>query len=152
MIPELKPKAVGTRTVTGIKSPTMVGIGRGGKILSRDCDIIIADDLEDHSSTMQPASRENTRTWWTTTLSSRKEEHTAMVVIGSRQHYDDLYSHLLDNESWHTIVEEAHDTGCILPDWDNEQHVDCMLWPGKRTYLVDKSKRAPQLGQACVHR
>ena len=73
---------VGTRTVTGIKSPTMVGIGRGGKILSRDCDIIIADDLEDHGSTMQPASRENTRNWWTTTLSSRKEEHTAMIVIG----------------------------------------------------------------------
>ena len=47
---------VGTRTVTGIKSPTMVGIGRGGKILSRDCDIIIADDIEDHTSTMQPAS------------------------------------------------------------------------------------------------
>ena len=46
---------VGTRTVTGIKSPTMVGIGRGGKILSRDCDIIIADDIEDHTSTMQPA-------------------------------------------------------------------------------------------------
>jgi hypothetical protein len=84
---------VGTRTVTGIKSPTMVGLGRGGKILSRDCDIIIADDIEDHTSTMQPASRENTRNWWTTTLSSRKEEHTAMVVIGSRQHYDDLYSH-----------------------------------------------------------
>ena len=61
---------VGTRTVTGIKSPTMVGIGRGGKILSRDCDIIIADDIEDHSSTMQPASRDNTRNWWTTTLSS----------------------------------------------------------------------------------
>jgi hypothetical protein len=84
----------------------MVGIGRGGKILSRDCDIIIGDDLEDHSSTMQPASRENTRNWWTTTLSSRKEEHTAIIVIGSRQHYDDLYSHLLDNESWQTLVKE----------------------------------------------
>ena len=125
---------VGTRTVTGIKSPTMVGIGRGGKILSRDCDIIIADDIEDHSSTMQPASRENTRNWWTTTLSSRKEEHTALVVIGSRQHYDDLYSHLLENESWITTVEEAHDTGCTLPDWDEEDHIDCMLWAKKRTY------------------
>ena len=73
---------VGTRTVTGIKSPTMVGIGRGGKILSRDCDIIIADDIEDHGSTMQPASRENTTNWCTTTLSSRKEEHTGILVIG----------------------------------------------------------------------
>ena len=73
---------VGTRTVPGIKSPTMVAVGKGGKILSRDCDLIIADDIEDHQTTMQPGARENTRQWWTTTLSSRKEEHTAVVVIG----------------------------------------------------------------------
>ena len=144
---------VGTRTVTGIKSPTMVGIGRGGKILSRDCDIIIADDIEDHSSTMQPASRENTRNWWTTTLSSRKEEHTAMVVIGSRQHYDDLYSHLLENESWKTIVEEAHDTACTLPDWDETKHQDCMLWTGKRTYkwLMDRKRAAETTGGRAIY-
>jgi hypothetical protein len=144
---------VGTRTVTGIKSPTMVGIGRGGKILSRDCDIIIADDIEDHTSTMQPASRENTRSWWTTTLSSRKEEHTAMVVIGSRQHYDDLYSHLLENQSWKTIVEEAHDTACTLPDWNEEEHLDCMLWRGKRTYkwLMDRKRAAETTGGRAIY-
>ena len=144
---------VGTRTVTGIKSPTMVGIGRGGKILSRDCDIIIADDIEDHSSTMQPASRENTRNWWTTTLSSRKEEHTAMVVMGSRQHYDDLYSHLLENESWKTTVEEAHDTACTLPDWDESEHSDCMLWKSKRTYkwLMDRKRAAETTGGRAIY-
>ena len=144
---------VGTRTVTGIKSPTMVGIGRGGKILSRDCDIIIADDIEDHTSTMQPASRENTRNWWTTTLSSRKEEHTAIVVIGSRQHHDDLYSHLLDNDSWSTIVEEAHDTGCTLPDWSDDEHLDCMLWTGKRTYkwLMDRKRAAETTGGRAIY-
>ena len=143
---------VGTRTVTGIKSPTMVGIGRGGKILSRDCDIIIADDIEDHSSTMQPASRENTRNWWTTTLSSRKEEHTAMVVIGSRQHHDDLYSHLLDNESWITTVEEAHDTACNKPDWEESDHVECMLWGSKRTYkwLMDRKRAAETTGGRAI--
>ena len=143
---------VGTRTVTGIKSPTMVGIGRGGKILSRDCDIIIADDLEDHSSTMQPASRENTRSWWTTTLSSRKEEHTAIVVIGSRQHYDDLYHHLLDNESWSTLVEEAHNTNCNKPDWSDDEHLECMLWPGKRTYkwLMDRKRAAETTGGRAI--
>ena len=144
---------VGTRTVTGIKSPTMVGIGRGGKILSRDCDIIIADDIEDHSSTMQPASRDNTRNWWTTTLSSRKEEHTSIVVIGSRQHYDDLYSHLLENESWITTVEEAHDTGCTLPDWDEDDHIDCMLWAKKRTYkwLMDRKRAAETTGGRAIY-
>jgi hypothetical protein len=131
----------------------MVGIGRGGKILSRDCDLIIADDIEDHTSTMQPASRENTRSWWTTTLSSRKEEHTAMVVIGSRQHYDDLYSHLLDNESWKTIVEEAHDTACTLPDWNEDEHLDCMLWTGKRTYkwLMDRKRAAETTGGRAIY-
>ena len=144
---------VGTRTVTGSKSPTMIGIGRGGKILSRDCDVIIADDIEDHSSTMQPASRDNTRNWWTTTLSSRKEEHTAMIVIGSRQHYDDLYSHLLDNESWKTIVEEAHNTGCTLPDWDEQDHIDCMLWSSKRTYkwLMDRKRAAETTGGRAIY-
>ena len=144
---------VGTRTVTGIKSPTMIGIGRGGKILSRDCDIIIADDIEDHSSTMQPASRENTRNWWTTTLSSRKEEHTAMVVIGSRQHYDDLYSHLVDNESWSTTVEQAHDIACTKSDWENEAHQDCMLWASKRTYkwLMDRKKAAETTGGRAIY-
>ena len=144
---------VGTRTVTGIKSPTMVGIGRGGKILSRDCDIIIADDIEDHSSTMQPASRENTRNWWTTTLSSRKEEHTAMVVIGSRQHYDDIYSHLLENESWTTTVEEAHDSGCVKTDWNEKDHNKCMLWGSKRTYkwLMDRKRAAETTGGRAIY-
>ena len=142
---------VGTRTVTGIKSPTMVGLGRGGKILSRDCDIIIADDIEDHSSTMQPSSRENTRNWWTTTLSSRKEEHTAMVVIGSRQHYDDLYSHLSDNDSWTTTIEEAHDTACTLPE--DVEHMDCMLWGSKRTYkwLMDRKRAAETTGGRAIY-
>ena len=125
---------VGTRTVTGIKSPTMVSVGKGGKILSRDCDLIIADDIEDHGTTIQPSAREQTRQWWTTTLSSRKEEHTAVVVIGSRQHPEDLYNFLLENPEMTTIVEEAHSTECVLPENDIELHTDCMLWAGKRSY------------------
>ncbi len=123
-----------TRTVTGIKSPTMVAVGKGGKILSRDCDLIIADDIEDHSTTIQPSAREQTRQWWTTTLSSRKEEHTAIVVIGSRQHPEDLYNFLLENPEMTTIVEEAHSTECVLPENEIELHTDCMLWAGKRSY------------------
>ena len=139
---------VSTRTVSGIKSPTMVGLGRGGKILSRDCDIIIADDIEDFSSTMQPASRRNTKNWWTTTLGSRKEEHTAMVVIGSRQHPDDLYSALLENEAWETIVEEAHDSMCVIPEFDEDDHKDCMLWEDKRTFkwLMNRKRDAQTTG------
>ena len=133
---------VATRTVTGIKSPTMVAVGKGGKILSRDCDLIIADDIEDHSTTIQPSNREHTRSWWTTTLSSRKEEHTAIVVIGSRQHPDDLYHHLLGNDQYENIVETAHDLECTEAEEDIELHDDCMLWGSKRTYKWLKSRMA----------
>ena len=125
---------VGTRTVAGIKSPTMVAVGKGGKILSRDCDLIIADDIEDHQTTQQPGARESTRQWWTTTLSSRKEEHTAVVVIGSRQHPDDLYNHLLESENFTSIVETAHKIECEIPEHIVEDHVNCMLWPTKRSF------------------
>jgi len=125
---------VGTRTVAGIKSPTMVAVGKGGKILSRDCDIIIADDIEDHQTTMQPGARESTRQWWTTTLSSRKEEHTAVIVIGSRQHPDDLYNHLLESDNFTSIVETAHKLDCEIPEHIEAEHIDCMLWSNKRSF------------------
>ena len=139
---------VGTRTVAGIKSPTMVAVGKGGKILSRDCDIIIADDIEDHQTTQQPGARESTRQWWTTTLSSRKEEHTAVVVIGSRQHPDDLYNHLLESDNFTSIVETAHTLECEIPEHFEEEHKDCMLWPNKRTYkwLMSRLRSAETTG------
>jgi hypothetical protein len=139
---------VGTRTVAGIKSPTMVAVGKGGKILSRDCDIIIADDIEDHQTTMQPGARASTRQWWTTTLSSRKEEHTAVIVIGSRQHPDDLYNHLLESDNFTSIVETAHDLTCEIPEIAEDEHTDCMLWPSKRTYkwLMSRLRSAESTG------
>ena len=143
---------IATRTVTGIKSPTMVAVGKGGKILSRDCDLIIADDIEDHGTTIQPSAREQTRQWWTTTLSSRKEEHTAVVVIGSRQHPEDLYNFLLENPEFDTIVEEAHSSECILPENDIENIQDCMLWASKRTYkwLMSQKNNADTTGGRAI--
>ena len=143
---------VANRTVTGIKSPTMVAVGKGGKILSRDCDLIIADDIEDHGTTIQPSAREQTRQWWTTTLSSRKEEHTAVVVIGSRQHPEDLYNFLLENPEFEHIVEEAHSAECILPETDIEEHQDCMLWASKRTYkwLISQKNNADTTGGRAI--
>ena len=143
---------VGTRTITGIKSPTMVAVGKGGKILSRDCDLIIADDIEDHGTTIQPSAREQTRQWWTTTLSSRKEEHTAVVVIGSRQHPEDLYNFLLENPQFETKVEEAHSLECVLPETEFEVHQDCMLWASKRTYkwLMGQKDNADTTGGRAI--
>ena len=131
----------------------MVAVGKGGKILSRDCDLIIADDIEDHGTTIQPSAREQTRQWWTTTLSSRKEEHTGVVVIGSRQHPEDLYNFLLENPEFEHIVEEAHKTDCVLPETETDKHKDCMLWKNKRTYkwLMSQKNNADTTGGRAIY-
>ncbi len=143
--------SVATRNVTGIKSPTMVAVGKGGKILSRDCDLIIADDIEDFGSTAQPSGRAATKRWWTTTLSSRVEAHTSVVVIGSRQHSDDLYNSLLENNAWENIVEQAHSDDCEIPEADFDEHQDCMLWKGKRDYKWLNTQKEASATTGGVH-
>lgn len=138
---------VGTRTVTGIKSPTMVAVGRGGKMPSRDADIIIVDDPEDHDSAISPGQREETRAWAAKSVMSRVESQTCLFVIGSRVHPDDLVGHIAQEPSFEVIIEQAHDPGCTLPEDQHEQHWSCMLWPEVRDHkwLMEK-KNSPIQG------
>ena len=139
---------VATTTVVGQKANTVVAVGKGGKILSRDADFIIADDIEDHETTLQPKVRSDTRNWFMTTLDSRAEEHTAWVIIGSRQHPDDLYGYLLEDPAWATIVDSAHNELCAIPTDRPDQHTECMLFPELRSYkwLMSKRTSAQALG------
>lgn len=146
---------VNNTTVIGQKAPTMTAIGRQGKVLSRDMDLMIVDDLEDHDSTALPSARAKTRSWWSTQISSRKEEHTGMIVIGSRQHADDLYGWILGGDAtqvggWHTIVNSAHDPHCDIDDRAYAEHVDCMLFPEIRSYrwLIEKRNENRYMGTA----
>jgi len=132
---------VATRTITGLKSPTYQPVGRSGRILSRDVDLMIVDDIEDDESTATPAPRERTRKWFTVTAGSRKMEHTGVVVIGSRQDPDDLYGHLLKNSEWDSIVEEAHASACQIAPEDEKAHVECMLMPEINGYAWLQSQR-----------
>lgn len=110
---------VAPRTNPALKSPTMVAVGRGGGIDSRDADFIVVDDLEDHNSTWTETNRGKTRQWWEITVMSRKEAHTAQIVIGSRHHPDDLYHHIQEDPGWECMVETAHDEAACtveIPD------------------------------------
>jgi hypothetical protein len=124
---------VDTRTLV-VKSPTMIASSRGSKILSRDIDLLIADDIEDHGSTIQPAMREQTRHWFATDVGSRKEGHTAHIFIGSRQHPDDLAGHLIESDAWQTIIETAHSETCEISELEVAAHVECMLWPTRHNF------------------
>jgi hypothetical protein len=121
---------VATRSITGIKSATLTAIGKGGKILSRDADLIVVDDIVDHASSLTEGSRDQDWRWFRTQLMSRREPHTAVVIIGSRQHFADIYSHLLADERVARIVDTAHDEASCK----GEPHGDCLLFPAMRGY------------------
>jgi hypothetical protein len=144
---------VANRTAIALKASTMVAIGRNGKILSRDADFIVCDDIEDDSSVNLPSARSQTRNWVTTTLESRKEDHTGFVIIGSRQHPDDLYSYLLDDPLWSSRVDAAHDPACTEDPGVPEAHGDCMLFGSHRSYewLLGKKRSAQALGLEGVY-
>ena len=59
-----------------------------------------------------------------------------------------MYSSLFESEAWETIVEEAHDSSCTIPELEEEEHVDCMLWSGFRTYkwLMSRKRDAMTTG------
>lgn len=136
---------VSTRTIVS-PSPTMVAVGRSGTILSRTCDLIVSDDLEDKRSTEEVGTRGRTRKWFFTDLDSRHEETTGWVTIGSRQHPDDLYSYLLNDPDWETIVNSAHSPQCDKPLDEQAIHTDCMLFPELRTFRWLMKKRNAAAG------
>jgi hypothetical protein len=145
----LKQFTVANRTLASdIKAPTMAARGRRGSILSMDVDLICMDDIEDVLSTEGEAERGKTRNWVFNTVESRKEEHTAWVTIGSRQHPDDVYDYLLDDPEWEATVNAAHDPLCPLPEYDENVHTDCMLFPELRSYswLMSKKRSAESQG------
>lgn len=129
------------------KTPTMVAIGTGGQILGLDADLVILDDPQDRKRCMSPANRDADAEWFLTDFLSRKEEETGVAFIMSRQHIDDLPSRVLKSESeigdWDVRVYRAHDPVCTKPD--AAEHVDCVLWPKKRTweYLLGQKQANP---------
>ena len=124
---------IGTRT-RAVASPTITALGARSTILSMDADLIVVDDIEDNRSIAIPSTREKMKYWWSVTVTSRIEDHTGVVVIGSRQHIDDLYSVNLKSDLWNNIVESAHDPTCPHPKAELELHVECMLWPERHPY------------------
>jgi hypothetical protein len=135
---------------TGIAGNTFLGIGRGAKILSLNADVLVGDDLEDHESTKNATVRKETRSWWITQFDSRKEEHTAMFLIGSRQHIEDFYSYNIVNPNFRVVINTAHDPECLIPEQEVARHVDCVLFPALRSFrwLMTKKTGSDTMAEA----
>jgi hypothetical protein len=137
------------RTV-GLTGSTMLAVGRGAKILSKNADLIVCDDIEDFEGTNLPSARKQTRGWFGQDLDSRKEEHSALMVIGSRVHPDDLYGYNIDNADFRIVIDAAHAADCVQDPHDERTHQECMLFQEIRTYrwLMTKKRGAENRAEA----
>ncbi len=144
-------------TWIGAKSSTMIALGRTSKILSRDVDQLIVDDLEDFDTTRDADQREYSRNKFAE-IGTRKEEKTAWVDICSRQHPADLVEHLSSggshkkfSQGWKVLTHTAHfqcELDVELPDGHDDN--GCVLFPKIRSYrwLLEKKEEMDDLGIA----
>ena len=135
----------------GQKSSSMLALGRTSKILSRDVDGLIVDDLEDFDTTREEGQRRYSRNKLAE-IGTRKEERTGWVYIGSRQHPDDIPNNLMGRDgvaSWRVHVTSAHEDCQLDPDIiDKHDGNGCVLFPAVRSYrwLLEKKEEMDDLG------
>jgi predicted phage terminase large subunit-like protein len=98
LVPE-QPKKWGERAFiverdTTEKDPTVVGIGVGGKLISRRADIIIIDDLIDMENARTKQARAKTQEWFENVLLPILEDDGQLIIAGTAWYEDDLYDKL----------------------------------------------------------
>lgn len=137
--------------IVGQKSSSMLALGRTSKILSRDVDLLIVDDMEDFDTTREARQRVYSRNKLAE-IGTRKEERTAEVVICSRQHPDDIPQHIMGMDpvlGWRVHVDAAHQECDLDPDIvEGHDGNGCVLFPRVRSYrwLMEKKLEMDALG------
>ena len=77
------------------KDVSVFSVGQGSQISSRHCDLLIVDDVESAKTVKSDLVREGTRQWWAREVAPVLSPGGKMIVVGTRKHFDDLYSHLI---------------------------------------------------------
>lgn len=72
---------------------TIETVGVGGVVVSKHYDLIIYDDLVNEETIATKEQREKLLKWFQNSL-SLLEPHGQIVVVGTRWHFNDLYSHI----------------------------------------------------------
>lgn len=129
--------------------PTIEAVGLGSKgITGGHFDLIILDDPESYKSVKNAAMRRELRRWLSATVLPMLDPGGMIVVIGTRKHSDDLYGHLLEDETWTRVFDRAIPAGLDsfsfkprhevdehgrqnIVGWDIEGEVE-VLWPEER--------------------
>lgn len=82
-------------------------VGRGGAITGRGGDLVVVDDpIKDMEEARSEAVRRQLHDWYSAVLYTRRQPDTAIVVVQTRWHFDDLAGWLLreqSEENWEVL-------------------------------------------------
>ena len=92
-----------------LKDPTIMAVGVGGSILTRRVSngLFVADDVVQDDEAESEVARRKLRNWFFGVLMNVREPEDQGVVIGTRKADNDLYSELLANPAFHSVVYNA---------------------------------------------
>ena len=103
--------------------PTLEAVGANSSVTGGHFDLIIADDLEDDRTVYSASQRKKTRDWFRGTISPMLSVGGTMVVIGTRKHHDDLYSHIIGDPTFRIMQDKA-----------------ISRWPDSYKFLMEKDQ------------
>lgn len=92
------------------RDATVEAQGLLGSVTGSHFDYIVNDDLIDDENTRTSMQMENVYDWFRGTISPLLEPGGSMVAIGTRKHYNDMYSQLIANPLWYVHRDEAIQT------------------------------------------
>lgn len=87
--------------------PTIKAVGIGTASVGSRCDLLICDDLLDSTKADSPAERQKLSERFNGELSSLVAEGGKTIILGTRKGSHDLYSEILSNHSFYSIVQPA---------------------------------------------
>lgn len=144
------------------KESTITCIGVDSSITSKHFDVLLTDDLVTDENARTPHMRQRTKTWYYKTYRpllhppNDSEEHRGEHHhLGTRQHFDDLYGHLQENElADHTQIIPALDElenspwpEEYPPDYFREQRRDMGIILFNCQYMCDTESMKGEIFQ-----
>ena len=113
---------------------SVVSIGVGGALTSRQIDKLIIDDIyKDSKDAWSPVVRSNIWDWYTSVAETRLHNESQILIVFTRWHEDDLAGKLLSEEKgqWEVIKYPAIKIDDV--DVDDPRIIDEALWESKHS-------------------
>lgn len=117
----------------GTKDVTCFSTGAGGAIISKRFDLILCDDILDEENTVNIEAREKVQNWFWKTLKPCLAPGGSIIVIGTRWADGDMYSELIEEKKWPSLVKSALNYDETTdPNHEHPKALWPALWPVDR--------------------